>query len=133
MRKAQSLIPDLGTKSENAVKMSISRFMKKHRLIHRMATHKAQHHPSEVDVEALQFLDYIRPILLEQNHDLDYIINMDQTLVFHAMDCQKTIDRVGTCTVNLHTSASDSKHVMVAVTVTASGRRVRQMVVFKGK
>ncbi len=52
---------------------------------------------------------------------------MDQTPVFHAMDCQKTIDRVGSRTVNLHTSASDSKRVTVAVTVTASGQRVRQM------
>ena len=119
MHKAQSLIPDLGTKSENVEKMSISRFMKKHRLIHRMATHKAQHHPSEVDVEALQFLDYIHPILLEHNRDLDYIINMDQTPVFHVMDFCTTIDRVGMHTVNLCTSAPDSKHVTVAVTVTA--------------
>ncbi len=86
-----------------------------------MATHKAQRHPSEVDAEALQFMDSIRPILLEQNRDLNYIINMDQTPVFHAMDCQKTIDCVGACTVNLCTSASDSKLVTVAVTVTASG------------
>ncbi len=71
MRKARSLIPDLGTKSEYAVKMSTSRLMKKHRLVHRMATHKAQHHPSEVDSEAHQFLDYIRPISQEQNRDLN--------------------------------------------------------------
>ena len=96
-----------------------------------MATHKAQRHPSEVDAKALQFLDYIRSILQEQNCDLDYIINMDQTLVFHAMDFQNTIDCVGARTVNLRTSASDSKRVTVAVTVTASGQRVRQMVVFK--
>jgi hypothetical protein len=58
---------------------------------------------------------------------------MDQTPVFHAMDFHMTIDRVGTRTVNLRTSASDSKRVPVAVTVTASGRRVKQMVVFKGE
>jgi hypothetical protein len=127
------LIPDLETKSEYAVKASISRFMMKHRLVHRMATHKAQCHPSEVEGKALQFLGYIRPILQEQNRDPDYIINMDQTPVFHAMDFCTTIDRVGARTVNLRTSASDSKRVTVAVTVTALGRCVKQMVVFKGE
>jgi len=133
MRKARSLIPDLETKSEHAVKMSISRFMTKHRLVHRMATHKAQRHLSEVEGEALEFLDYIRPILKEPNRDLNYIMNMDQTPVFHAMDFRTTINRVGARTVNLRTSASDSKRVTVAVTVTASGRRVKHMVVFKGE
>jgi hypothetical protein len=103
MRKARSLIPELETKSKYAVKQSISRWMTKHRLVHRMATHKAQRHPSEVEGEALQFLDYIRPILQERNRDPDYIINMDQTPVFHAMDFCTTIDRVGTRTVNLRT------------------------------
>jgi transposase-like protein len=133
MRKAQSLLPELQRKSEHAVKMSISRFMKKNRLVHRMATHKAQRHPSEVENEALQFLDYIRPILVQPNRDPDYMYNMDQTPIWMAMDDKMTIDKVGTRTVNLRTSACDTKRVTVAVTLTASGRRVKSMVVFKGK
>jgi hypothetical protein len=77
--KAQSLIPELGTKSDHAMKASISRFMKKHRLVHRLATHKAQRHPSKVEAKALQFLDYICPILQDKNRDPDFIMNMDQT------------------------------------------------------
>ena len=80
-----------------------------------MATHKAQRHPSEVEGEALEFLDYIRPLLQERNHDPDYIINMDQTPVFHAMDFRMTIDRVGTRTVNLRTSAADSKLSLIHI------------------
>ncbi len=75
--------------------------MTKHRLVHRMATHKAQRHPSKVEGEALQFLDYICPILQERNRDPDYIINMNQTPVFHAMDFCTTIDRVGARTVSV--------------------------------
>ena len=60
-------------------------------------------------------------------------MNMDQTPMFHAMDFQSMIDTVGVHTVNLHTTASDIKCVMVAVTITASGRRVKSMVVFRGK
>jgi hypothetical protein len=119
-------------KSEHAAKMSISCFMKKNKLVHHMATHKAQRHPSEVKGKALQFLDVIRPVLLEQNQDVDYVLNMDQTPVYHAMDFKSTINKVGARRVNLHTSASDSKRVTIAVTVTASGRRVKLIVVFKG-
>jgi hypothetical protein len=133
MRKARILMPQLESKSEQAIKMSISRFMKKHRLVHRMATHKAQRHPSEVEAEALQFLAYIRPILMEPNRDPNFIFNMDQTPVMMAVDSKITIDRVGVRTVNLRTSASDTKRVTVAVTLTASGRRMKSMVVFKGK
>ena len=133
MQKACSLKPELQLKSESAAKMSISRFMKKNRFTHRMATHKAQRHPSEVEADALQFLDVMRPILLEQNRDLDYVINMDQTPVYHVMDFKTTIDKVCVRTVNLRTSAADSKRVTVAVTVTASGKQLKSMVVFKGK
>ena len=64
---------------------------------------------------------------------LDFVMNMDQIPMFHAMDFQSMIDTVGACTVNLRTAASDTKCVKVAVTITASGRHVKSMVVFKGK
>ena len=133
MQKAQLLLPQLESKSVAAMKMSISRFMKKHRLVHRMATHKAQRHPSEVEAEALQFLTYICPILTEPNRDPNFIYNMDQTPVQMAMDYKVTIDKVGARSVNLRTSASETKRLTVAVTLTASGRCVKLMVVFKGK
>ena len=133
MRKARTLMPHLESKSEPALKMSISRFMKKHRLVHRMATHKAQRHPSEVEGEALEFLAYVRPVVIESNRDPNFIYNMDQTPVWMVMDSKIRIDHVSARTVNLRTSASDTKHVTVAVTLTASGRRVKSMVVFKGE
>ena len=98
-----------------------------------MATHKAQRHPSEVEGEALDFLANIRPILIDANRDPNHIYNMDQTPVQMAMEWKCTIDKVGARTVNLRTSASNTKRVTVAVTLTASGRRVKSMVVFKGK
>ena len=95
MQKACSLKPELNQKSEHACKMSISSFMKKNQLAHHMATHKAQHHPSEVNTEALQFLDVIRPILIEHIRGKDFVMNRDQTPVYHVMDFRSTIDRLG--------------------------------------
>ena len=60
-------------------------------------------------------------------------MNMDQTPVYQSMDEGRTIDMVGARTVNLRTSANDSQRVTVAVTITASGKRLPSMLVFKGK
>ncbi len=62
--------------------------MKKNRLVHRMATHKAQRHPSEVEGEALDFLANIRPILIDANWDPNHIYSMDQTPVQMAMEVE---------------------------------------------
>jgi hypothetical protein len=58
---------------------------------------------------------------------------MDQTPVYQAMDVGRTIDVVGARTVNLRTSANDSQRVTVAVTITASGKQLKSMIVFKGE
>ena len=97
-----------------------------------MATHTGQRHPAEVYGEALSYLDMICPHLLEANVDLDYVINMDQTAIYHAMNSKYTIHPKNEKTINLRTSAADTKRVSVAVTITASGKRVKSMVVFKG-
>ncbi len=133
LRKAGQLKPEILQKSTFAIKMSISRFLSKNKLTHRVTTHQAQRDPREVEVEARDFLEYIRPRLADGSRHFDFIINMDQTAVNHAVEIKKTIDRVGERTINLRSSANDSKRVTVAVTITASGRRVKPMVVFKGK
>ncbi len=63
----------------------------------------------------------------------DFILNMDQTPIYQAMDEGRTIDVVGVHTVNLRTSANNSQHVTVAVTITASGKQLKSMIVFKGE
>ena len=133
LRKAGQLKPKILQKSTFAIKVAISRFLAKHGLTHRVTTHQAQRDPREVEVEALDFLEYICPRLADGSRHPDFIINMDQTAVNHAVETNKTIDRVGARTVNLRISANDSKRVTITVTITASGRRVKSMVVFKGK
>ena len=60
-------------------------------------------------------------------------MNMDQTPVYHSMEGTKTIHAVGAKTINLRTAANDGQRITVAVTLTASGRRVPSMLVFKGE
>ena len=133
LRKAGTLRPEILNKTEGAAKICLSCFLAKNNLTHRVATHMAQQDPREVEAEALEFLEYIRPRLDDGSRDANFIINMDQTPVYHAMNARTTIERVGTKTVNMRTSTGDSKHVTVAATITASGKILPTMVVFKGE
>jgi hypothetical protein len=133
LRKAGTLKPEILNKTERAAKICLSRFLAKNNLTHCVATHMAQRDPREVKAEVLEFLEYIPLHLDDGSRDPNYIINMDQTPVYHAMNARTTIERVGTRTVNMRTSMGDSKRVTVAATITASGMILPTMVVFKGE
>ncbi len=64
-------------KSEQAQKMSVSRFIVRNNLTHCMATHDAQHHPAEAQMGSFVYLNVIRPLLFDGTQDLDFILNMD--------------------------------------------------------
>ena len=113
--------------------MAISRFLATNRLTHRVATHKAQRAPGEVRAEALAHLEVQVPRANDPSRHQDFVMNMDQTPIYHSMEGDKTIDAVGAKTVNLRSAANDGQRVTVAVIVTASGRRVESMIVFKGE
>jgi len=53
--------------------------------------------------------------------------------MYHSMEHNVTIDVVGARTINMRSAANDGQRVTVAATITASGRMVESMIVFKGK
>ena len=61
--------------------------------MHHVASHTAQRKPCKVEAEELDFLEYIRPRLIGNHRSPHYIMNMDQTPVYHAMCSGKTIDQ----------------------------------------
>ncbi|KAI2511131.1 DNA binding protein [Fragilaria crotonensis] len=58
---------------------------------------------------------------------------MDQTPVFFSMVPRITLDHVGARTVNVCTSTNSTMRVTDAVTVTACGKTLPPLIVFKGK
>ena len=58
---------------------------------------------------------------------------MDQTPVWSMTIPKSTIDSVGSKYVKIWTSPGTKKRITVAVTVTASGKKLPEVVVFKGK
>ena len=60
-----------------------------------------------------------------------YIINMDQTPILFLYD-RKPIEVVGQRTIHIRKSTSDTKCATCALTVTASGKLITPLFVFKG-
>ena len=71
------------------------RFLKKHLIVYRMGMKVSQHPPGEVSQEAQELQDFIHPMFQGPEHDLCWIINMDQMPVFFSMHPKKTLEILG--------------------------------------
>ena len=90
-----------------------------------MGTHLSQRQPSD-------FVRVTREKLQMSWRDEDYIINMDQTPVPFSYDPQKTTEVVGRRKIHIRKSTCDTKRATYALTVTASGKMITPLFVFKG-
>lgn len=82
--KASELDGAFRRKSDIAKDRAIRRFVKSHGLVHRVHTHESQRSLAEVEAQAIEFVDEIRPWMTEPHRHEDFIINMDQTPIFLA-------------------------------------------------
>lgn len=131
--KASALSDQFSAKTFEARYSVIRRFVAKHSLVYRMGTHESQRHPEEVQEEASDYMMVMREKVVGPHRDPDFIINMDQTPVYFSMTPSTTLEIVGRKTIHVRKSTSDTKRATVAVTITASGRILPAVVVFKGK
>ena len=98
-----------------------------------MGTHKSQRHPSETMGEALDFIQVTRTKLTLPCRHQDCILNRDQTPVPFSYDPKSTLELVGRRTVHVRKSTNDTERATVALCITASGKVLTPMIVFKGK
>ena len=131
--KAAHLSRPFCEKSSKAQYHIVNRFVKSHGMVHRMGTHVAQKAPSESMGEACDYMEVTRPKMLEPCRHQDYVLNMDQIPVPFSYDPKLTLELIGRRTVHVRKSTSDTKHVTLALTGTASGKALISLIVFKGK
>ena len=129
--KACQLDPDFRRKTERAKDQAIRRFVSSHGIVHRIHTHQSQRSIEEVRMQASDWIVQARLRLF--GRDPDFVLNMDQTPIFFSSIPKNTLETAGARTVNIRTSTTSTMRVSVAVTVTASGRKLPSMFVFKGK
>jgi hypothetical protein len=97
-----------------------------------MGTHESQKAPSETAKLAEDYMEIVRPLVSQANRSQDYILNMDQMPVPFTFNAKRTLEIVGRRTVHIRKSTCDTKRVTCALTVTASGRVLTPLLVFKG-
>ena len=119
-------------KSSWARYQCVRMWIRKHSFGHRMRTHESQQSPSETAGMALDYVQTIRPQLVQSNRHQDFILNMDQTHVPFTLNAKKTLESVGQHTVHIRKSTNDTKRVPCAMTVLASGHVLTPLLVFKG-
>ena len=130
--KALQLSREFREKSMTARHSAVCQFINVHGFMHRMGTHLSQRQPSEMEEIATDFVHVTREKLQMSCRDKGYIINMDQTPVPFLYDPKKTIEVVGQRTIHIRKLTCDTKCATCALTVTASGKMITPLFVFKG-
>ena len=130
--KASQLSREFREKTITARHSAMHRFINVHGFVHQMGTHLSQRQPSEMEEIAADFICVKQEKLQMSCRDEAYIINMDQTPVPFLYDPKKTIEVVGQRTIHIRKSTSDTKHATCALSVTASGKMITPLFVFKG-
>jgi DDE superfamily endonuclease len=89
--------------------------------------------PQEVAAEAFDFIvNVVCPKVMESTKHEDFILNMDQTPVPFTYNARKTLEIVGHRTVHIRKSTCDTKRVTFAMTMTASGKVLKPVIILKG-
>ena len=121
-------------KSSDAKYHSARRFIRSHGLVFCIGTNKSQLSPQEVAAEALDFIvNVVFPKVMETTRHHDYSLNMDQTPVPFTCNAREMLEIVGRCTVHIRKSTCNIKRATFAMTMTASGKVLKPVNIFKGK
>jgi hypothetical protein len=126
------LSPEFREKSFAARASAVKRWLMAHSMRYQMGTHTSQPPPVEVTAEALDYMVYMCHIVEGSNRDWHFILNMDQTPVNFAMSSKRMLELIEKKTIHIRTTADDTKHATVAVTITMDGTLLLSMIVFKG-
>jgi hypothetical protein len=132
VRKIGQLKPEFFEKTSTTRLMCVLRFLFTNNLVHRVATHTAQRPPDEVHEDAKSHLVLAVPKCVGPTCDPRFVLNMDQTNSKLGNSPSHTINQRGACTINMRTGTDNSKHCTVALTVSASGKMLTPIVVYKG-
>ena len=135
MRRAKQIFPQFALKSGVAQYHSALRFVRSQGLVFRLGTNESQRSPAETAAEALDYIINVAcpaKVVDQPGRHQDFILNMDQTPVPFTYNSRKTLEIVGKRTVHVRKSTNDTKRATFAMTVTASGKILKPLIIFKG-
>ena len=133
MVKAAAVDDDFRARPRSQQYQIIRRLAKSNCLTNRRVTHRSQRDSISDREDALRWLRDIRVPVNAPNQDRAYVMNMDQTPFYFSLGSGVTLDMVGASTVLGKESEGRKRRATISLCITASGEKLRPMVIFKGK
>jgi hypothetical protein len=130
-REARCLLPSFKEELMRAKAVAIHRFTHSIGLVQHAATHTAQKHFTVAEDDSKDLIVMMRMTL--QGQDPNDILNMDQMPIPYSYHSNKTLEVMGSKPVQQRSLTSETKHIMLAATVTASGKMLTPFLIFKGE
>lgn len=119
-RETSKIVPTLKDKTVPAQEQIVRRFTKSLGLTYHSAPHTVQKHFKETENDAKDVITMTKDCLAAWNKG--NILNLDQMPIAYSFHPSKTFESKGMKTIKVHASNTDTKHVMAAATITASGK-----------
>jgi hypothetical protein len=130
MREAGRLLPGLEEKTSRAHELVVHRFTRSISFTYHCAMHTAQKHFMDTEAYAKDFIAVMKSKL--EGRNLDDVLNMDQTPILFSFHSNATLEVKGAQTVHSHTLTTDTKHISLSATVTASGKMLTPFFSWRG-
>lgn len=111
----------------------IDSFMRRHNLSYRLPTHKALQNNKPVSTKCSEALVYFDDLnKAASKYTLDLIYNMDETPMYYDLLESRTIDFVGSNSVDVVHSGNEKKRFTLVVTISADGRLLPFYLILRG-
>ena len=96
----------------------------------RRRTIQAQKTPEQITDKVILYILYVRQLKQRNNYDLDCIIVLDETAVWHEMISNITVTDKGAKSVVLKTTGHEKSKVTVTLAAKANGDKLKPYIVF---
>ena len=130
-KEASQLSSDFKNKNYTGTIRSVQRFIKSIGMSHKVSTHFKQKDHKETEEESRHLILMLRNNVAGM--DPDYVINMDQTPIPDSYHTLRTLEKKRVNTVHVRSSTADTKCASLVATVSANGKLLHPVLIFKGK
>lgn len=110
----------------------LRKFLRRHNLSFRRATHVGQKKESVLSDKANHFLRFVIRMRQRHHYKMTHIGNMDETPIWMDMPGDYTIETVGTKTIDMKTTGHEKFRITVILGAMADGTKKKPLVILKG-
>ena len=110
----------------------LEKFMSRNGLWLHCRTTQTQKTPEQIIDKVISYILYVRQLKQRNNYDLDCVIAMDETAMWHEMISNTIVTDKGTKSVALKTTGHEKNKVTVTLAAKANGDKLKPYIVFTG-